>query len=673
MSGEPITRVVATLRDRLAVADDGRPDGDLLGRYLAGRDEAAFAALVRRHGPLVLGVCRRVLGNRADAEDAFQAAFLVLARHAGRIRSRGSVASWLHGVALRVAQKALVRAARQRKRDRGAAPMSNSDPLAAVEWADVRPVIDEELDRLGEKYRGPVALCLIEGKSHEEAARVLGWPAGSVSGRLARAKELLRHRLARRGVTCPAAAIAAVLASQAEAVPARLVAAAVGAAAAPTAAAADLARGVTGVRVVRWKVLTVLATAVGVGALLVMMPGQSPGEPRAQLTPRAEAATVRLDHGSAVLAVGVSARGLVATAGPTGEVRLWNPDGSAARRCEGHVGGVVALQFAPDGQGLATAGYDGDVRLWDVPTGKFRHALPGHGEAASGVAFAPDGRRVATAGWDGQVRLWDADTGRPLWAADAHVGRAWGVAFAPDGQTIASAGGDQKVRLWDAVTGDAKATFGGLSGGAYAVAYSADGQTLAVAAGNTVRLLDAATGRDRGRVAGPSTAVAAFTFSAAGYNLAWADDTRTVRLYELASGAERFAVEAPGEVAGLAFTPDGRGLVAAGAAGAVVVWDLPALARDRKATWEDLVGADPAEAFRAVHTLAADPKKAVPLLAERLRADADLERRIAKLVGDLDHARYAVREQATRELRALGPEAAPNLRAALARGPSAEV
>ena len=448
MHGEPMTRVVEILWDRLAgPAEDDLSDADLLGRYLSGRDEDAFAALVRRHGPLVWGVCRRVLGNHADAEDAFQAAFVVLARQAGRISTRASVAGWLHGVALRVAQKALVRAARQRKRDRGAGPVPNLDPLNEVDWADVRPVLDEELDRLGDRYRAPVALCLIEGKSHEEAARALGCPPGTVSGRLARAKEILRRRLARRGVACPAAGMAALLAAHgAEAVPAQLVTAAIRAAGTTPAAVAELARGITGVRPGRWKALAVLATALGVGTLLVVTPGQIPSDPRPRLVEARERPTpVRLDHGSAVLAVGVSARGLVATAGPTGEVRMWNPDGSPAGRCAGHVGGVVALAFAPDGQSLATAGYDGAVRLWGVPAGKPRHTFPGHGEAASSVAFSPDGKRVATAGWDGGIRLWDAETGKPGWAADAHIGRAWGR-LRPDGQTVASAGAPKNRR-----------------------------------------------------------------------------------------------------------------------------------------------------------------------------------------------------------------------------------
>jgi WD domain, G-beta repeat len=402
-------------------------------------------------------------------------------------------------------------------------------------------------------------------------------------------------------------------------------------------------------------------------------PGRPPAGGRPQPVERREQpTTIRLDHGSSVLAVGVSAGGRLATAGPTGEVRLWDPNGSPAGRWDGHAGGVVALAFAPDGKSLATAGYDGAVRVWDVPAGRLRHALPGHGEAASGVAFAPDGKRLVTAGWDGRVRLWDADTGRSLWTADAHTARAWGVAFAPDGQTVASAGGDQKVRVWDVSTGTAKAAFANLRGGAYGVAYSTDGRTLAVAAGNTVRLLGAPTGRDLGRAGGPTTAAAAFAFSPAGYTLARAGDDRTIRLYELATGEERFKIEAPGDIAALAFTADGRGVVAAGADGTVVVWDVPGTGRAAPATWDDLVGADAVKAFGAVHALAADPKRSVALVAERLHADPNLEKKVARLIDDLDHVQYAVRERATVDLRAIGPEAVPSLRAALAREPSAE-
>src|SRR5262249_26019760 len=158
-----------------------------------------------RHGPMVLGVCRRVLDHAHDAEDAFQATFLVLARKAASIVARDTVGNWLYGVAYRTAHKARVAAARRRLKER---QMSRPEALDEDVWRELRPVLDQELNRLPEKYREPVILCDLEGQTRKEAARRLGWPEGTLSGRLSRARVLLAKRLARHGLTLSGGAMA---------------------------------------------------------------------------------------------------------------------------------------------------------------------------------------------------------------------------------------------------------------------------------------------------------------------------------------------------------------------------------------------------------------------------------------------------------------------------------
>jgi RNA polymerase sigma-70 factor (ECF subfamily) len=186
-------------------------DGQLLERFAGGRDEPAFAALMVRHGPMVLGVCRRLLSDAGEAEDAFQAAFLVLARKAGAIQCRPLLGAWLYGVAYKVAARLRGQAWRRRAREKPA----DFDALPAAYGPDPSdyPAIHEEVQRLPDKYRAPVVLCYLEGKTHEEAAGLLHWPLGTVKGRLARARDLLRRRLVRRGVGLDADAWRTAMAS----------------------------------------------------------------------------------------------------------------------------------------------------------------------------------------------------------------------------------------------------------------------------------------------------------------------------------------------------------------------------------------------------------------------------------------------------------------------------
>jgi RNA polymerase sigma factor (sigma-70 family) len=189
----------------------GLAESQLLERFIADRDEAAFEALVARHGPTVLSVCRRLLDDPRDVEDAFQGTFLVLVKKAATIRDRDRLGSWLYGVAHRVAARARADARKRRARERrGVEVAAEAIAVHGPTWDDFGPTLHEELGRLPEKYRAPVVLCDLEGQTHEDAARHLHWPVGTVKGRLFRARNLLRERLTRRGLAVPSAGIVAV-------------------------------------------------------------------------------------------------------------------------------------------------------------------------------------------------------------------------------------------------------------------------------------------------------------------------------------------------------------------------------------------------------------------------------------------------------------------------------
>jgi RNA polymerase sigma factor (sigma-70 family) len=205
-----IEKVIRHVR-KVVVGDGGKSDSQLLDSFLAANDQAAFEALVRRHGPMILAVCRRVLKNRHDAEDAFQATFLVFVRKAASIQKRELLANWLYGVAHRTAMKARTASARRCKQEARVDAMPQTE-LASPD--ELIPRLDEALARLPEKYRVPVVLCDLEGMSRPDAARKLGWPVGTVNWRLAKARAMLAKRLSRQGVSLSVGAVAAAFSGE---------------------------------------------------------------------------------------------------------------------------------------------------------------------------------------------------------------------------------------------------------------------------------------------------------------------------------------------------------------------------------------------------------------------------------------------------------------------------
>ena len=197
----------------------GLTEAQLLARFIEKRDEAAFEALVSRFGPMVLGVCRQMLSDPHAADDAFQATFLVLVKRARSIRDRELLGNWLYGVALKVAKRSRMDLSKRRSREQEG-PAVLSEPIGespSFEDLDLGPILHEELAKLAEKYRAPMVLCFLDGQTCEQAAERLGWPVGTVKGRISRAKDLLREGLLRRGVTASTVVLAATLTKTARA------------------------------------------------------------------------------------------------------------------------------------------------------------------------------------------------------------------------------------------------------------------------------------------------------------------------------------------------------------------------------------------------------------------------------------------------------------------------
>ena len=608
-SAADLSNVIQQLR---VPAGEAPGDPELLDRYARGDDQAAFAALVRRYGPLVLGVARRQSADRHGAEDVFQATFLALARSAAKLGGWPALTNWLYTVALRQARKARTRDARRAAHELAVPPRPQSgDPLAEITGRELLQVIDDELARLPERLRAPVLLCCVQGLSREDAARRLGWSDGAVKGRLERGRRRLAARLAARGLA-PSALVLAPLA--AVAVPADLLARTAEQAADPWSKAVPAAVAALATTAPRAllpaAVLAGCVAAVGLAGLVLAFGGSNPPE-RAPAVPVAAAAPVP-------------------AAAPAPDEPL--PDGAARRFGTPwfrHPTAIESLAVSADGTfAVANSGgrFHGAVRAFDLTTGRPRFTItaePGD-RVVEGVAVAPDGKTVATKRGhavylhvaatgrqtaridypstnpstttdlltfspDGKYVVVTAAEGKALHLLDVakgevartlvHAHVVFTAAFSPDGKHLVGGGYDSEknvyfARLWEVESGKELRRLPFGNGGIRSVAYSPDGATVAIGGdgGKTlaVKLFDAATGKELLAIPFPeASSVRSVAFSPDGKTLAASGGSST-RLFDAATGKERLKIDRP--AIGLRFTPDGAALAGA-VAGTIYRWD----------------------------------------------------------------------------------------------------
>ncbi len=519
--------IVRHVRDLRA---DDLSDTELLDRFTRRGDETAFCVLVRRHGPLVAGVCRRCLGTGAQADDVFQATFLVLARRARAIRSRTAVGSWLYGVARRLARKVQRAEARRRRHERRAAEARTQAGAAKEGWAELLVVLDEELERLPDSLRAPLLLCYLEGRTQDEAAHLLGWSLATLRRRQERGRELLRLRMTRRGATLGAGLSAWLVHSHATAaVPVAL-------AEGTTRVALDFAAG---------KPLASVAAGLAREALQVGWVSKM--------------AAVLL-----VLTTGFVAAGAAGWLMDPGR----NQEGPSA-----------AAKTAPN---PAAEAKDSPKNAFGDPlppraiarlgTSRWRHA-----NNISAVAYSPDGKMVASGCNDGHLVLWDATTGQLLREIprDAPGSPLRALYFLSHGSHLLCLA-SPKVYLWEVATG--KELSGGQIHGTHyptSFAVSPDGRVLARGEDRFISLYDLPSRRDVGRFEGHEAPVFGVTYSPKGDRLASADKEGTIYLWNLATGKQETRLTGhQGSVWSLRFSPDGKLLASAGEEPVIRLWDV---------------------------------------------------------------------------------------------------
>jgi RNA polymerase sigma factor (sigma-70 family) len=613
-------------------------DRQLVERVLATRDESALLTIVLRHGAMVYHVCRRVLRHPQDAEDAFQATFLVLAQKLHALRQHSSLAGWLHGVALRVARKAKARAVARQRWEAGAA-RPEAVPPDDLTWSEVRSALDAELSRLPDKWRLPLVLCYLEDQTQDEAADQLGWSKSTLRRRLEEARAALGSRLKGRGIAW-SAVLPAVLASDsltATAMSPACVDSTVAAALAVVngkslalAAPAKIAVLTEGVLTTMFVkkigivagaliVLTLVTAAIGGhfsappaaqtevqperGSQKPMAPEEGPAFPVA-LFPPLERTSARAEkpepitlegHTREVWSVCFSPDGkrIVTGAGvsprlgnPTvpGEVKVWDAGkGTEILALKGHTATVWSVCFSPDGKRIASAGADQTVRVWDAEKGKEIFILEEQTRGTGSVCFSPDGKRIASISAE-HLKVWDAEKGKELLTLMAKGRPNGSVCFSPDGKRLASLYPwslrgrlvPGVIKVWDAEKGLELLTLEGHKDFVFSVCFSPDAKRLASAGvDQTVRVWDAEKGQELLTLEGHTAPVSSVCFSPDGKRLASASWDKTVKVWDAQKGKELLTLEGhTGLLRSVCFSPDGKRLASASKDQTVKVWSL---------------------------------------------------------------------------------------------------
>jgi RNA polymerase sigma factor (sigma-70 family) len=592
-------------------------DGLLLERYLHRRDEAAFAALVSRYGPLVLGVCERVLTDSNDAEDAFQATFLVLVRKAGSLDRSGTLSHWLYTVAYRTAVKARISAARRRAHERQGVEMPASPVNGDAAWKELRPVLDEELNRLPEKYRAPLVLCYLEGKTHLQAARDLGWPSGSVSRRMNRARDLLRKRLLKRGIVLAPVVLAGLLAQgkASAAVPSALAMSTVKAAMLFKSGALSGTLGVASSRALYLAdemLRTVLASKLRMALTLLpslcvcglifasldVVPPSIYTIPDTRLSraidPRHVAYPTQAPyrmlhwgletgidaHAEPVLSMGFSPDGhfiAVGNRSPDHAIKMYDLlTGEERSRFVGHTGSVHAIAYSPNAKMIATGSQDRTIRLWDAESGRLVTTLRGHEVGVLALAFSPDGHWLVSGSLDKTVRLWSVATFEQRAVLTGHRLPVTSVAFAPNGKYIASASQDGTAKIWFASTGRERTTLLGHADVVSSVAFSPDSMSVATGSWDkNVKLWTVATGRERATFQGHTQKIRCIAFTADGSMVISGGQDKTIRMWALQPGLSNVVLQAHQDAISCIACQQGSMRFATGSADRTIkVWSL---------------------------------------------------------------------------------------------------